>query len=197
MKEIRRGEGFFGVARNNRLVGLLTPEFRSLPIHRFFHISRFVSNSEARMNSANLNIPIGFSAVYSLASLVYPFQSELVDAYGKMTYTVFKGWNGGTDMASLANNRKSATASSERLEARISPEQKLFFQRAAALRGVTLTDFLIDSLQAAALRAVEEHDVLKLSLQDKRTFVDALMSPPAPNAALKRAAERYRRMRNR
>jgi uncharacterized protein (DUF1778 family) len=100
-------------------------------------------------------------------------------------------------MASPTNNRKSPSVASERLEARISPEQKLFFQRAAALQGVTLTDFLIDSLQAAALRAVEEHDVLKLTVHDKRTFVDALMNPPAPNAALKRAAERYRRMRNR
>jgi uncharacterized protein (DUF1778 family) len=86
---------------------------------------------------------------------------------------------------------------SERLEARVPGEQKLFFQRAAALRGVTLTDFMVESLQTAATRVVEEHDVLKLSLEDKRRFVDGLMNPPDPNEALKRAVERHQRMKGR
>jgi uncharacterized protein (DUF1778 family) len=88
-------------------------------------------------------------------------------------------------------------STSERLEARVPGEQKLFFQRAAALQGVTLTDFMVDSLQTAAARVVEEHDVLKLSLEDKRRFVDGLMNPPDPNEALKRAAERHQRMQGR
>ena len=82
----------------------------------------------------------------------------------------------------------------ERLEARISAEQKTFFQRAAALKGVTLTDFVIDSLQTAAIRTLEEHDVLKLGLEDRQTFVEALMNPPAPSEASQRAVERYMRM---
>jgi len=90
-----------------------------------------------------------------------------------------------------------ASAAGERLEARVSRAQKRLFQRAAALKGVTLTDFMIDSLQTAAVSTVEEHDVLKLTLEEKRKFVDALMSPPAPNKALQRAAARYSRMRNR
>ena len=93
-------------------------------------------------------------------------------------------------------NRENASTS-ERLEARVPREQKMFFQRAAALRGVTLTDFMIGSLQTAAALVVEEHDVLKLSLEDKRRFVDGLMNPPAPNQALQRAAERHQRMQGR
>jgi uncharacterized protein (DUF1778 family) len=86
---------------------------------------------------------------------------------------------------------------SERLEARISSEQKVFFQRAAAIRGLTFTDFIVESLQQAAVRTVEEHSVLKLDLEDREKFVDALTNPPAPNKALQTAAKRYRRMTER
>ena len=41
-----------------------------------------------------------------------------------------------------------------RLEMRVPPEQKRFFLRAAALRGVTLTDFAIETLQEAAVRTL-------------------------------------------
>lgn len=84
-------------------------------------------------------------------------------------------------------------AADERLEARISRDQKRLFQRAAALKGVTLTDFVVSSAEAAAGRTLEEHDTLRLSLEDRHRFVEALMSPPAPNSALRRAAERYQR----
>ena len=48
----------------------------------------------------------------------------------------------------------SATANTtdERLEARISPEQKPLFKEAATLRGVTLTDFVVSSVHEAAVR---------------------------------------------
>jgi uncharacterized protein (DUF1778 family) len=88
------------------------------------------------------------------------------------------------------SGRETAT---ERLEARVSRGQKRFFQHAAELKGQTLTDFMIGTLQEAAVRTVEEHNVLKLTLEDQRIFVKALMNPPSPNEALKRAAERYRR----
>jgi uncharacterized protein (DUF1778 family) len=91
-------------------------------------------------------------------------------------------------------NRRTGNLASERLEARISAEQKTFFQRAAALQGVTLTDFVIDSLHSAAVRTVEEHDVLKLGTGDRRTFVEALMNPPTASDALRRAAVRFKRM---
>jgi uncharacterized protein (DUF1778 family) len=85
----------------------------------------------------------------------------------------------------------------ERLEARVTTEQKVFFQHAAALKGVTLTDFLVGSLQEAASKAVEEHRVLKLSVAEQRTFVDALMNPPRPNRLLRNAAERHRQLTSR
>jgi uncharacterized protein (DUF1778 family) len=81
-----------------------------------------------------------------------------------------------------------------RLEARISPETKALLQKAADLEGRTLTDFVIASVQAEALRVIERHQTLKLSIEDAETFVDALINPPQPNDALKAAARRYKQV---
>ena len=51
----------------------------------------------------------------------------------------------------------------ERLEARLSKEQKELFQRAADILGLTLTDFTISSLQVAAKQAIQEHEIMTLS----------------------------------
>jgi uncharacterized protein (DUF1778 family) len=80
----------------------------------------------------------------------------------------------------------------ERVEARVTPEQKRLFERAAALEGRTLTDFLLASAQNAAAETISRHQLLKLTPEDQRVFVGALLSPPAPNKALKSAAARYR-----
>jgi uncharacterized protein (DUF1778 family) len=80
----------------------------------------------------------------------------------------------------------------ERFEARLPADQKAFLERAAALNGQTLTDFILSSAQRAAEQTVRERQVLVLSARDSQRFVDALLNPPAPNAALRRAAERHR-----
>ena len=79
----------------------------------------------------------------------------------------------------------------ERLEARISTEQKRLFKEAATLRGVTLTDFVVSSVHEAAVRTLEARHVIELSQNDQRAFVDALTCPPAPNAGLRRAWARH------
>ena len=81
---------------------------------------------------------------------------------------------------------------SERLEARISREQKELFLRAAELQGRSLTDFLVASAQEAAVETVRTHDALRLSERDRQAFVSALLAPPTPAKTLQRAAERYR-----
>jgi uncharacterized protein (DUF1778 family) len=82
-----------------------------------------------------------------------------------------------------------------RIEARISPKQKRLFERAAAIEGVTLTDFVISSMQRAATSAVEDYTMIELSERNQRTFVEALMNPPEPNEALREAAKEYSRMK--
>ena len=92
-------------------------------------------------------------------------------------------------------NRKiteTGTGRKERLEARISAEQKDLFLRAAALQGSTLTEFVVSNLQEAAHRAIREHERMELGSQDREVFIDALLNPPAPNERLRKAAEQYR-----
>ena len=81
---------------------------------------------------------------------------------------------------------------SQRLEARLSEEQKQLFVRAAELQGRSLTDFVIASAQEAATETVRAHDALRLSERDRQAFVSALLAPAAPTKTLERAAQRYR-----
>ena len=77
-----------------------------------------------------------------------------------------------------------------RLEARISTDLHALLKRAAELQGRTMTDFVVSAVQDAAQRAIEQAEVVRLSLDDQECFAQALLAPPKPNAALKRAVER-------
>ncbi len=80
----------------------------------------------------------------------------------------------------------------ERVEARVTNDQKKLLERAAALEGRSLTDFVVTSAQNAAAEAIARHELLQLSPRDQTVFVRALLKPPAPNKALREAAARYR-----
>ena len=88
--------------------------------------------------------------------------------------------------------RDRASAKKARLEARITPGQKAFFERAAALLGRSLTDFVVSSAQEIAARTVREHEAMILGARDRETFVAALLEAPAPGKRLRKAAERYK-----
>ncbi len=79
-----------------------------------------------------------------------------------------------------------------RLEARVSSDQKDFFQRAATLTGRTLSELVIDSTQEAAAKIVREHEVIRLSRHEQAAFVSALLTPSEPGARLKQAVQSYR-----
>lgn len=93
--------------------------------------------------------------------------------------------------------KKAARQRSERVEARVTPEQKKLLERAAALEGRSLTDFLLSSAQSAAADTISRHELLKLTPKDQQIFVAALLNPPVPNKALRAAAARYQGRRKR
>jgi len=80
----------------------------------------------------------------------------------------------------------------QRLEARITAEQKSLIERAAALQGRTVTDFVLASVQDAARRTIEEHHQLELSVRDSKAFVDAMLNPKPVNDRLRDTVRRYR-----
>lgn len=79
----------------------------------------------------------------------------------------------------------------ERVEARVTREQKDLFERAAALERRSMTDFVTASAQEAAMDIISRHAVLQLSRRDQQTFIEGLLNPPAPNEALRAATMRY------
>lgn len=81
-----------------------------------------------------------------------------------------------------------------RLEARISIQQKRLFQRAADLQGGTLTEFVVSTLQAAATRVIQDHEMMTLTEKDREIFVSALLSPSTPRGRLKKAVTRYEKL---
>lgn len=80
----------------------------------------------------------------------------------------------------------------ERLETRVTADQKNLIERAAALQGRTVTDFVLTSVQDAARRAIEEHQRLDLSVRDSEAFVDALLKPKPADDRLRETVRRYR-----
>jgi uncharacterized protein (DUF1778 family) len=80
----------------------------------------------------------------------------------------------------------------ERTEARLLPEQKRRIERAASIRGVSLSDFIVQNADEAAVRTIREHESWTLETKDRDFFVEALLQPAEPSARLKAAAERYR-----
>lgn len=74
-----------------------------------------------------------------------------------------------------------------RLEARISTDLHTMLKRAAELQGRTMTDFVVSAVQDAAQRAIEQAEVIRLSMADQQCFAQALLLPPAPVPALERA----------
>jgi len=75
-----------------------------------------------------------------------------------------------------------------RIEARIAPDALLIVKRAAELQGRSVSDFVVAAAQAEANRTIEETHIIRLSIEDQRAFAEAILNPPSPNDALKRAA---------
>src|SRR6266487_2269048 len=97
-------------------------------------------------------------------------------------------------MANVVSRTPRGRAKAERLETRVTAEQKNLIERAAALQGRTLTDFVLTSVQDAARRAIAEHQQLQLSVRDSAAFVDALLNPKPVNVRLRETVRRYRQV---
>ncbi|HEU5408468.1 MAG TPA: DUF1778 domain-containing protein [Nitrospira sp.] len=82
----------------------------------------------------------------------------------------------------------------ERLDVRVTRTQKRTIEKAAHLRGTSLTDFVVNEIQAAAIATIKEFEGLELRNEDNRVFVDALLNPPKPSLALQQAVARHKEL---
>lgn len=79
-----------------------------------------------------------------------------------------------------------------RFDARLSKEQKQFFEKAAYLGGFrSLTDFVILTVQEKAKEIVHEKEQIIASEKDSQIFFDAITNPKKPSETLKNALEDY------
>jgi len=65
-------------------------------------------------------------------------------------------------------------------------------KRAAEIQGRTLTDFVVAAADEAACRTIEQTEIFRLSVEDQRQIAEAILNPPEPVPALRKAFRRYR-----
>ena len=85
-----------------------------------------------------------------------------------------------------------ARKASERIDIRLRPEQKTEIERAAHIKGLTVTDFIIQNAVVNARQAIREYETWTLERPDAKIFAAALMEPAALGPQLTQAAKHYK-----
>jgi uncharacterized protein (DUF1778 family) len=80
----------------------------------------------------------------------------------------------------------------ERTEARLLPDQKKRIEHAASLKGLSVSDFMVQHADEAAVKTIQQHNSWVLDERDRDIFVQALLNPPEPSARMKAAVKRYK-----
>lgn len=80
---------------------------------------------------------------------------------------------------------------SDRLEARVTEEQKQLISLAAHYEGLTVTDYAVRHLLRVSQEVVEQGRRFELAQKEQELFAQALLKPPPPNASLRAAWSDY------
>lgn len=82
----------------------------------------------------------------------------------------------------------------DRIDVRISKEQKELIKSASELSGFkSLTEFIVYTISKEAKRIIEENTMILKSLEDKKIFVETILNPPTPNDKLRKAHLNYQK----
>lgn len=112
-------------------------------------------------------------------------ETHYLDACGKVPY--MKGLTRTAEMP----QEPYRTA---RIEARIAPDALAIVKRAAEIQGRSVSEFVVAAAQEAAHRAIDEAQIIRLSVEDQHAFAEAILHPPEPAPALKRSFRRHREL---
>lgn len=82
----------------------------------------------------------------------------------------------------------------QRIDLRLSDEDKNLIEEAAAMTNQTITQFMVNSASERAAEVIEQHRRLILNENSWNSVMDALNNPPEPNDRLKCAARRLQNM---
>ena len=87
-----------------------------------------------------------------------------------------------------------STVAKDRIDVRVSKEQKELFRYASELRGFkSLSEFVIHCVFEESSKIIKDNNLIVSTLEDKERFVEAILNPPSPNANLKRAQLNYKK----
>ena len=88
---------------------------------------------------------------------------------------------------------KTATTKNERIEIRVSAQEKEFLKKAQQLSGdVSLSSFAIKTLKNKADKIIANNHQILASQRDREKFFDVLFTDIEPNQALLKASEEYK-----
>lgn len=86
-----------------------------------------------------------------------------------------------------------ATRINDRIDVRISKENKELIKHAAEISGFkSISDFIVYMTINEAQRMMEDEAQIVKSIEDKILIVETLLNPPAPNQELKSALDQYK-----
>ena len=93
----------------------------------------------------------------------------------------------------IANSKKKHIRAA-RLDIRLNPQAKEKIEQAAVMSHQSVTDFVVTSLLRASEEALERQQRIRLTNRDRDLFLSALESDVKPNQALRKAADRFKRV---
>ncbi len=95
-------------------------------------------------------------------------------------------------IVTLQRAKKPARETRERIDVRLRREQKAFIEKAAHIKGLTITDFIIQNAVENAQSTIRDYEVWTLERPDAELFAEALAAPPSLGPRLADAARRYK-----
>ena len=92
---------------------------------------------------------------------------------------------------------KTQGSKNERIDIRVTPEEKEIFLRAHRLSGErTFSAFITHAVRTRSYEIIEENERILASERDKRIFFNAILADQEPNQSLKEAAKKYKSLQN-
>ena len=82
----------------------------------------------------------------------------------------------------------------KRIHLRLNDTAKDKIERAAALRGTTVTEFVISTVMSKAEQVIAEQEKIVLHNRDREAFLDAILHPPTPKKVLVTAMSHYQKL---
>lgn len=85
----------------------------------------------------------------------------------------------------------SASSKTNRIDLRVSREQKEILETAASIKGVSLSAYLLANCLQIAKADLAQHQKLVLSERDRDLFLSLIANPPKPNPSLVEAMQEF------